>query len=150
MFTKLPPVVAGLLLVGGTTMVAGGVMTYRAGAVRVAVDEHRPGGDHVHLLVPAVMIPPAVRLIPKKELQRHAKELQPLLPVLKIAARELARTPDFTLVEVKDKHQHVLIRKQDGALLVDVTSPDETVHLKVPLETIYSVAEELQAEHRPV
>jgi hypothetical protein len=150
MLNKMPPLVAGLLLLSGTTAVVGGVMTYQAGAVHVAVDENRPGGDHVHLLVPAVVIPPAMRLIPEKQLRRHAREIQPWLPVLKIASRELAKSPDGILVEVRDSRQYVVIRKRGGALVLDVQSPDESVHVQVPLRTVYSVAEKLQAGNRPV
>jgi hypothetical protein len=150
MITKMPPVVAGLLFVTGTTVVMGGVMTYNAGAVRVAVDENRPGGDHVHLFVPAVMIPPAMNLIPEKELQKHAREIRPWLPAIKIASKELAKCPDGILVEVIDSNEHVTITKRGRALEIDVKSPDESVHVTVPLGMVYSVAEKLEANSPPV
>jgi hypothetical protein len=150
MITKMPPVVAGLLFLTGTTVVMGGVMTYNAGAVRVSVDENRPGGDHVHIFVPAIMVPPVINLIPQEKFQEHAKEIRPWLPALKIASRELARSPDGVLVEVIDPHEHVRISKQGGAIVVDVKSPDENVHVTVPLHMIYSVAEKLDAGGPPV
>lgn len=149
MIAKMSPVVASFLFLTGTTVVLGGVMTYQAGSVRVAVDENRPGGDHVHLLVPAVAIPTALAMVPEKTLRRHAQKIQPWLPVIKIASRELAKAPDGVLVEVIDADEHVRITKQGGALVVDVKSPDEKVHVQVPLRTIYSVAEKLQAGDRP-
>jgi hypothetical protein len=149
MISKMPPMVAALLFLTGTTVVTGGVMTYNAGAVRVAVDENRPGGDHVHLFVPAVMVPPALGLIPEKDLRKHAREIQPWLPAIKIASRELAKSPDGILVEVIDTDEHVTITKQGGAIVVDVKSPDENVHVAVPLHMIYSVAEKLETTSPP-
>jgi hypothetical protein len=150
MISKMPPMIAALLFLTGTTVVTGGVMTYNAGAVKVSVDENRPGGDHVHLFVPAVMVSPALRLIPEEELRKHAREIQPWLPAIKIASRELAKCPDGILVEVIDTDEHVTITKQGGALVVDVKSADENVHVAVPLQMIHSVAERLESSGPPV
>jgi hypothetical protein len=150
MIAKMPPVVAGLLFLTGTTAVMGGMMTYRAGAVRVSVDENRPGGDHVHIFVPAVMIPTAMGLIPEKALRNHPREIRPWLPAIKVASHELNRVPDSVLVEVSDPQEHVTISKQGGAVVVDVQSRDENVHVTVPLGMIRSVAEKLEAGSPPV
>jgi hypothetical protein len=150
MISKMPPAVAGLLFLTGTTVILGGVATYNAGALRVSVDESRPGGDHVHLFVPAVVIPSAVDLIPEKELRKHAKQMQPWLPAIKIASRELSKSPDGILVEVIEPNQHVVISKQSGSILIDVKSPKENVHVTVPLRMIYSVAEKFEAAGPPV
>ena len=150
MITKMPPVVAGMLFLTGTTVVMGGVATYNAGAIRVSVDENRPGGDHVHLFVPAVMVPPAMNLIPQEKLREHSREIQPWLTAIKIASRELAKCPDGILVEVIDSNEHVRITKRGGAIVVDVKSPEQNVHVAVPLHMVYSVAEKLQKNGPPV
>ncbi len=147
---KMPVLVAALLFLTGTTIVLGAVVTYNAGAVRVSVEEKKAGGEHIHLVVPAVLIPPVVGLIPAEELERHAKELRPWLPAIRIASDALSKTPDVVLVEVIDSNDHVVIRKQGGSLLVDVTSPDENVHVVVPLKMVHSIAERLQESGPPV
>lgn len=147
---KMPPLVAALLFLTGATVVVGAVVAYHAGAVRVSVEEKNPGGQRVHLVVPAVAVPPALALIPSDILQRKAEELRPWLQAIRIASRELERTPDFVLVEVFDSDEHVRITKRGGALFVDVNSAQEDVHLEVPLEMVRSVAERLSVRLPPV
>lgn len=149
MISKMPPVIAGLLFLTGATAVTGAVMTYNAGAIRVSVDESRPGGDHVHIVVPAIIVSPAMELIPEKELRKHAKEIRPWLPAIRAACKGLEKVPDTVLVEVIDSNEHVTITKRGGAIWVDVKSPDENVHVALPLQTIRSVAERLAAGTPP-
>jgi hypothetical protein len=150
MISKMPPVIVGMLFLTGATVVTGGVMTYNAGAIRVSVDESKPGGDHVHIFVPAVIVSPAMNLIPEEELRKHAKEIRPWLPAIQAACKGLERAPDTVLVEVIDHNEHVTITKRGGAIWVDVKSPDENVHVAVPLHTLRSVAEHMAAEGPPV
>ncbi len=145
MISKMPPVVAGMLFLTGATAVTGAVMTYNAGAIRVSVDERKPGGDHVHVIVPAILVPTAMGFVPEKELRKHAKEIRPWLPAIRIACKELERAPDTVLVEVVNSHEHVTIAKRGGAINIDVEDEHENVHVAVPLETIHSVAERLAA-----
>ena len=147
---KMPVLVAALLFLTATTAVLGAVVTYNAGAVRVSVEAKKPGGENIRLIVPAVMIPPVFDIIPAEEIQRHAKELRPWLPAVRIASEALSKTPDVVLVEVIDSNDHVVIRKQGGSLLVDVTSADENVHVAVPLKMVHSIAERLQESGPPV
>ena len=145
MIAKMPPVVAGMLFLTGATVVTGGVMTYNAGTIRVSVDEKRPNGDHVHVIVPAILVPAAMQMVPVKKLRKHAKEIQPWLPAIQAATRGLENAPDTVLVEVIDQHEHVTITKRGGAIHVDVVDEHEDVHVTVPLGTIRSVAEHLAA-----
>lgn len=147
---KIPPLVAALLFLTGTTVVMGAVVAYNAGAVRVSVEEKKPGGQHVHLMVPAVAVPLALAFIPSDKLQQKAAELRPWLPAIRIASRELERTPDFVLVEVFDSDEHVRITKRGGSLFVDVNSAQEDVHVEVPLHMVRSVAEKLSDGLPPV
>ena len=48
-------------------------------------------------------------------------------------------------MEVKDDNEHVQIRTRAGKLQIDVDSPDENVHLLVPLSTLDDVVDELEA-----
>ena len=126
----------------GTLAVATGY-TLHDGMVRVSVDEHRANGDHVHLVVPAALIPVAMRFAPRHSMQNAARQAGPWLPTVQRIAEELRNYPDAELVEVRDANEHVVIHTQNGTLLVDVDSPGETVHVACPLSTIEHISEEI-------
>lgn len=131
---------AGFLAGTGTLMLAGAVavggMVYDAGAVRVQVDERHARGHHIHLVVPAAVLPTALSFVPDHCLRDASKEVRPWLPAIKVAMEELAKYPDVTLVEVDDAQDHVRIAKRGNAISIEVNAPDETVHVSVPLHTI--------------
>jgi hypothetical protein len=131
----------GLGITGALALTAG--YTLREGMVRVSVDEHRAHGDHVHLMVPAALIPVAMKLAPRNAMEDAARQAGPWLPTVQSIAKELRRLPDAEYVEVRDADEHVFIRTQNGKLLIDVESPDETVHVACPLATIEHISEEI-------
>jgi hypothetical protein len=94
------------------TFVLGAAVIYDGGAVHVCVHEKRPGGTNIRLLVPAVVIPAALRLAPERDLQKASAEIQPYLPAIKIAAEELAKCPDGPLVLVTSPKERVSIVKR--------------------------------------
>jgi hypothetical protein len=130
--------------VGGTIVLAG-AYTFHEGVIRISVDEHAANGKHVHLFVPAALIPVAVRLAPQHAMEDAARQAGPWLPTVQRAAEELRKLPDAELVEVRDTEQYVRIRTQGGKLLLDVESPRETVHIACPLVTIEHVSDEIAA-----
>lgn len=136
----------GLGITGALTLAAG--YTFHEGMVRVSVDEHRPNGDHVHLMVPAALIPAALHLAPHHSVQAVARRAGPWMPVVQEVAKELRSYPDTQLVEVQDENEHVIIHTQSGKLLIDVDSPDETVHVACPLSTIEHISDQI-AEMSP-
>jgi len=130
--------------VGGTIDLAVGYSLHE-GVIRVSVDEHRANGEHLHLAVPAALVPVAVRLAPQHAMEDAARQAGPWLPTVRRAAKELRKLPDAELVEVRDADEHVRIRTQDGKLLLDVESPRETVHIACPLATIEHISDEILA-----
>ena len=128
--------------ISGTLALATGY-TFHEGTVRVSVDEHHLNGDHVHLVVPAALIPVAMRLAPSHALKDAARQAGPWLPTIQSIAKELRNFPDTEFVEVRDADEHVVIRTQNGKLLVDVESEDETVHIACPLATIEHISQEI-------
>jgi hypothetical protein len=128
--------------VSGALAVAAGC-TFHEGMVRVSVDEHRANGDHVHVVVPAALIPLAMRFAPRHTMQNAARQAGPWLPTVRRIAEQLRKYPDAELVEVRDADEHVVIHTQNGKLLVDVESPAETVHVACPLATIEDISEEI-------
>ncbi|MBI2956471.1 MAG: hypothetical protein HYY26_04065 [Acidobacteria bacterium] len=130
-----------LVLAVGTLAAA----TYRSGLIRVYVEEKQPGGDRVRLIVPAVVVCWGLKLVPEAELREAVADAREWLPAAAIASRELTRYPDASFVEIVSPEERVTIVKRDGALVVDVDSLSETVHISVPLAALAEVAEELEA-----
>jgi hypothetical protein len=140
---------AKLALGVGGTIVLAGAYTFREGVLRVSVDEYRPDGSHVHLFLPAAVLPMAVRLAPRHEIERGLRNSAEWLPTLKTLATELRKYPEAAFVEVTDANEHVRIRTHRGKLQIDVESPEETVHISCPLVAIEDLSSELDAR-RPV
>jgi len=136
---------SALLGLLGVSLLATGAVVYQFGAVEVTVEEKTPEGDRVRLWVPGVLAPVAMQLIPDAELRRLPPEARRFLPAVRAAAEELRRVPDFVLVEVEDGNERVRIEKRHGALVIDVVSDEETVHVSVPLRVVTSVARRLES-----
>jgi len=136
-----------LLGVTGTVAVAG-AYTFHEGVIRVDVDQYSGDQSHVHFWVPATAVPVALRMVPKRHLDRAFREAPEWAPLVRTLAQELANYPEAELVEVKDGDQHVRVQMHNGRLQVDVETPDENVHVACPVETIDDVAAYFQA-NRP-
>jgi hypothetical protein len=140
----LAKVTAGVL---GTAALAGAYVVHE-GAVRVRVDERALKGKketHLHLLVPAALVPVGLECVPDGKLREAAERARPWLPAIRAAVRELARLPDAELVEVLDANEHVRIAKRSALFLLDVESARETVHISFPLKTVDQVARRLES-----
>jgi hypothetical protein len=133
-----------VLVLLGTAVLAGAV-AFSAGTVRVRVLEKKPGGENVNLVLPALAVPVGLKLMPDEARRDAAAQVGPWAPALEALSQELARTPDFVLVEVNNPREHVLIRKQGRSLLIDVDNQDETVHVSFPIRLMASVASEFDA-----
>ena len=128
----------------GTLFVAG-AYTFHEGVIRIDVDEHREGGSHVHMWVPAAAIPMAMHLVPREHLRNAVEHSREFLPIARAFVKELKKYPDVELVEVMDGEQHVQIGTRNGKLQIDVEAPDEQVHLLLPLSTLEDVTRQLEA-----
>jgi len=133
-----------MLGLAGTTALAGAFLVQQ-GTVRVSVDEHRANGRQVHLLVPAALVPMGMRFVPEENLLDAARQARPFLPTIRVASAELARLPDCDLVEVQDVNKYVKITKRGGSLVIDVQSPEETVHVSFPLRLADRIAAQLES-----
>ena len=139
----LLPLAAALALLVGM-VVAAAALAFSAGTVHISVLEKKPDGARVNVLVPAVVVPVAVRFLPERKRQELAARLGPLLPALREASLELARSEDFTPVEARDHGGRVRIRVICGSLFIDVDSYEETVHLSFPLKLVAALAADLE------
>jgi hypothetical protein len=128
----------------GTAAVAG-AYTFHEGVMRVDVDEANHRGTHVHVWVPAAVVPMALHLVPSQHLESALHDAGPWMPTLRALTKELRRYPETELVEVRDHGDHVRIRTHQGKLLIDVSEPNEEVHVACPLAMMEDVARELEA-----
>jgi hypothetical protein len=129
----------------GATIVMAGAYTFREGVIRVDVDETRGKESHVHVWVPAAMVPMAMHFVPRRQMFRAGERAGEFMPLVHAVAKELQRYPEAELVEVQDGPQYVRIRTHDGKLLIDAEEPGQTVHVSCPLATIDDVSRELAA-----
>jgi len=127
----------------GTTVAAAGVYTFHQGVLRVDVDELEKGGSHVHFWAPAAIAPMVLHMVPKEHLRHASAQAREGLPIARALVHELKRYGNAIFVEVEDGDQHVHIATVNGKLKIDVTDPDENVHLLVPLSTIEDVVAQL-------
>lgn len=129
------------------TLTLAGAYAFHDGVVRLSVDEHQSFNKeretHLHLILPAALLPAAAHFVPEEQLRHAASEVRPYLPAIRFATQELARLPDCDLVEVLEGQEHVQIRTRGGKLLVDVESPEETVHVAFPLHTLDQLAQQI-------
>ncbi|HVH72403.1 MAG TPA: hypothetical protein VNB49_15020 [Candidatus Dormibacteraeota bacterium] len=128
----------------GGALVAVGAYTFHEGVIRVDVDEHRAGGSHIHMWMPAAVVPMTMHLVPSHHLRDAAEHAHEFLPLAHTLFKELKKFPDAQLVEVDADGQHVEICTHNGRLQIDVHDPGENVHLLVPLSTLDDVVGELE------
>jgi hypothetical protein len=135
---------AKLALGLGGTIVLAGVYTFHEGILRV--DEKHGDARHVQVWVPAAVVPIALHFVPRRHLEQALEQAGPWMPTVRALTKELEKYPEAEFVEVRDSQEHVRVRTHDGKVLVDVTAPDEEVHVSCPLAMIEHVARELEAE----
>jgi hypothetical protein len=146
-----------LLLFGGiiavvlASGVALAVAVHHAGMIEIDVHESGADGcDISGLRIPAFVLTAAMPFVPEHVFgtaSAHTRAFgeehgQNLAAVAK-AMDELAKYPDFVLTEVTSRSEHVTITTRRGDLVIDVNSPDETVHVKVPMRAIKAVLSKL-------
>ena len=145
--TKLLFQRACLVAVG--TVLLLGLVAYSEGAVTVYVHEKAADGHRLWLPVPALMVDEGLRFVPEEKLEQASRDIRPWLPAIEVASAELAGCPDGLLVEVKDQTDRVTIVKRGDALVVDVDSETDTVHVSVPVRLVRSLARRLETARGP-
>ena len=141
-------ILAKLALGAVGTLAVATVYTFREGTIRVDVDEHRPGGSHVHFWVPAAAVPAALHFVPDDKLQQATEHAREALPLVKIVAEELENYPDADFVQVDNADEHVKVSVHNGKIYVDVKDHGDDVHVAVPISTIRDVIENISDRDR--
>ncbi len=122
------------------------VLLALTGVVIVDVRDREEG---VHLVVPVPLALAQVALAFAPSEARHVEIDDPeagrWLGVAAGLTDDLRELPDFTLVEVHDGGEHVLVRKEGDALRVEVDGPcGEQVRCRLPLRTAQKVLRGMQ------
>jgi hypothetical protein len=125
------------------TVLVGGAALSSEGFLRIKVDEKQPDGTHLSLIVPAALVPATLHFVPRQHLAEASRNVRPYLPIIDAAIPALEDCPDGVFVEVTDPHEHVVISKSGGSLVIDVNDTGETVHLTVPLRAAQSSIHEI-------
>lgn len=131
------------------TVLVGGAIVSSEGFIHVKVHEKEANGTHLSLIVPAMIVPLAVKFVPRHHLKEASENLQQYMPVVDAAISGLANCPDGPLVEVMDEDSHVSVVKSGGSIVVDVDDPGETVHVAVPLRATKAAVDEIAAANGP-
>src|SRR5271156_6501572 len=84
------------------TLTLAGVYVFHEGVIRVDVDQNRSDGSHVHVWVPATVVPVGLRVVPRHNLEKAAAQARPYLPMLREISKELKKYPNAELVDVRD------------------------------------------------
>jgi hypothetical protein len=113
--------------------------------ISVNVETRQPEKHHVFVVAPAMLVPIAMRFVPKDRLEQPAREIQPWMPTIRASLDALSESDDITLVEVKEAGQNVRVTKIGGSIVVDVNDENETVHVSTPIRAMESAIEELAA-----
>ena len=129
----------------GATVLFAAAYVFHEGVIRVDVDENRVDGNHVHVWVPATVVPVGLRVVPRRNLEQAARQAREILPALRELSKELKKYPDVELVEVHSATDEVRVAVHDGKLYIDAVSGGDNVHVSVPVETISEVADSLEA-----
>ncbi len=106
------------------------------GTVTVRIQERSPAGMNLIIPVPALLFDVAAfvapRLIPDDALAEIRDELAPWQPALAEAANALNDCPTGVLVDVRNRDEHVVVRKMRGRYRVNVDSADLDLQVSVP------------------
>lgn len=127
------------------TFALAGAYIFHEGVIRVDVDENRIDGNHVHVWVPATVVPIGLRMVPRRNLQQAACQAREFLPALRELSKELEKYPNADLVDVRSSTDHVHVAVHDGKVYIDAVSGSDNIHVSVPVETIADVADRLEA-----
>jgi hypothetical protein len=133
----------------GTALVTGAALSSE-GFINVRVDEKEADGHHIHLIVPAALVPVGLRFVPREHLVEASQNLRANMPIIDAALPALEQCPDGVLVEVTDPGEHVLVAKVGGSIVIDVNDADDVVHVSVPLRAAESAIHQIAAANPPM
>jgi len=128
------------LLAGVTTAGVAAAVIYRSGTIGVEVESD---DADVSVVVPAGLAHLVIALVPSHLFDEVTEELRPWVPVVEDGYRELLAAPDFTMVEIHDGDNLVVVRKSGRSIDVTVEDGDDRIEVSVPLRTFGYIIDKL-------
>ena len=123
-------------------MLAVGALFYFTGVLVVDVRDKRHH-DHVFVPVPMLLVRGLVHFLPGDTRIRAPRPFRENRDLVLAASRALKDCPDGEFVRVESPNKNVLIRKDGDELIIDADSPDDEVHIRVPLDATGETLAEL-------
>ena len=138
-------VILGLGVLACGTAGAAAYAWKRAGNVRIAIHENRPGGDDLSLTLPGLLVNAAIALCPvPADAELHAR-LVDMAPALREVASRLDTMQDVVFVDVANDGSTVRIEKSGMDLVIRVVCPEERVEVAVPIGSVRQLLRRLEA-----
>jgi hypothetical protein len=140
-WTRRVVTASGIAGVVGIAIIATvGIWIWQGGMLVVQVHEMGPHGSNISINVPAAPVQAILSFVPDGVFEKNV-EMTRALPYLRNIHKDLAKLPNCVLVEVEDRgsEETVRIAKTGRNLVIDVHSPDETVHVSVPIRFLGTV-----------
>ncbi len=119
-----------------TPLVASGLFLGATGVLLVDVREGGPDGMHIVVPVPLIVAQAALSFAPEEARMVKCGDVAQYRELGVRLAEELSRCPDFTIVEVAERNESVVVRKEGKCITVDVNEPGEQVHCRIPLKSV--------------
>ena len=136
-------VLAGIVLVLGTTAAFAAVAVLKDGTLEVEVREQ--GGTNLSLAVPASLVRAALAFAPavhSSEMEEAMAEVRPHWPLVREVCNQLDRLPDGVFVEVEGAAgEHVVVAKEGGDLVVRVRDGADRVNVRVPASAVQAAVD---------
>lgn len=122
------------------------VLTAWDGLITVRVREKAPGGHHIYVIVPGILVPVALHFIPARYFNGAGDQVRPWLPLVDGVTNSLSNISDTVLVDVTSPQSRVIVRKVGGSVIADVNNEDDDVHVSVPLRAIRATVRALASK----
>ncbi len=130
----------GILLLVGITAGALASAVMDKGTIEILIQEKGTDGNRISIQVPGALVSAALLCVPNHlircEIEDDLDDLGKYLRLVSTVCDELAKLPDFVMVEVDERDEHVRITKEGSRLVVHVESDDESVFVALPLPVV--------------
>jgi hypothetical protein len=103
------------------------------GVVVVDVRDAGPGGHHLVVPVPLLLVQTAAALVPEDQARLELGEATRYVPLAREVLRALADSPDGELVRVEEPGTRVVVSKSGDVIAVRVRDGGDEVSVNLPL-----------------
>jgi hypothetical protein len=123
-------------------ILAVGALFYFTGVLVVDVRDKRHD-NHVFVPVPMLLVRGVAHFLPSHARVHTPLHLRENRDLVLAASRALQDCPDGEFVRVESPDKNILIRKDGDELILDADTPDQELHIRVPLDATGETLAEL-------